>query len=456
MTEALKCPDCSAPLQIPEGGAASIVCPYCNTTVLVPGRSQAGAAGAQHAGAPLNQLDEVVRRLRAGDKIGAVKIYREIYQVGLAEAVKAIDQHERNGGLGPIAAPATSFRPIKASSGVSIANTIGCIGAAIGILVAIIVPILTMTLRRSTVTVKPVITDQAFRKNFIPNLPNVPTVAKTTPAFAQMTLEFGTEGIGAGGFKDSRSVAVDNQGHVYVGEYSDGRVQVFDMSGKFLTSWIAEQGKATITLAADRKGIVYTIVPWKIYRYDGMTGKKLGVLEYAREDQFGGSYNDVFVGLNGQLYAIGNDHDLVTISSDGVVGNIINLKEKVGENVSFQRVVVMGTGEIFALDRDKGVFKFAANGRYINRFGGGGLKSHDFMRGSKPGQLYSPRDIAVDGKGRIHVVDNNSIQVFDEEGTYQGSYGNDVIFGLAITDQNEIYACFRNKYKVRKFVVDEK
>ena len=39
---------------------------------------------------------------------------------------------------------------------------------------------------------------------------------------------FGKEGIGAGYFKDARSIAVDAEGRIYVGEYTGGRMQVFD------------------------------------------------------------------------------------------------------------------------------------------------------------------------------------------------------------------------------------
>src|SRR5258706_5995773 len=39
-------------------------------------------------------------------------------------------------------------------------------------------------------------------------------------AFASVTLSFGSEGIGPGMLTDARSIAVDGQGNIYVGEYS--------------------------------------------------------------------------------------------------------------------------------------------------------------------------------------------------------------------------------------------
>jgi ribosomal protein L7/L12 len=41
----------------------------------------------------------VIEMLRKGNKIEAIKIYREIYNVGLAEAKDAVDDMERRFGL---------------------------------------------------------------------------------------------------------------------------------------------------------------------------------------------------------------------------------------------------------------------------------------------------------------------------------------------------------------------
>jgi ribosomal protein L7/L12 len=41
---------------------------------------------------PLDRSDEVKRKVLAGDKIGAIKLYRELTGVGLAEAKSAVEQ----------------------------------------------------------------------------------------------------------------------------------------------------------------------------------------------------------------------------------------------------------------------------------------------------------------------------------------------------------------------------
>ena len=77
--------------------------------------------------------------------------------------------------------------------------------------------------------------------------------------FANETMTFGSEGIGPGMMTDARSIAVDGQGNIYVGEYSGGRIQVFDANGKFITQWIADPKMPLRGLAVDRKGTAYVV-----------------------------------------------------------------------------------------------------------------------------------------------------------------------------------------------------
>jgi sugar lactone lactonase YvrE len=269
-----------------------------------------------------------------------------------------------------------------------------------------------------------------------------------------MTMQFGTEGIGAGQFKDSRSIAVDGQGHIFVGEYSDGRIQVFDPQGKFLAEWSLGRGKYLSNLTADRHGNLFVLANSHIYRFEGATGMPLGELENTLEDNVI-NYSDAFAALNGDVYALSLNSDIVDIGPDGKIKATFSGSEKVGEDVSFERLVVLPTGEIFTLDRTRGIFKFSPEGRYINRFGGH-AEDYDPAHPA-PGQLISPNNLAIDGKGRIYVSDDGpAIHVFDSDGHYLDSFGGqDVCFGLAINDQNEILGCFRNKHSVQKFVLDK-
>lgn len=455
MTETLKCPDCSAPLEYPPGGGATMRCPYCNSTVILPGSGQTGPApnpfqpttGFVPMIGQAIELAEVIKQLRAGNKIEAIRLYRQHFGVDLATAKGAVEKYAVHHQIG-VVAPAATFGATNAGEAGRLAAKVGC-GAAGGVvgLTALIMFFVFFMIHRQAAHLKSV--------TFAPPAPMVlPPRAKkaqpVVPGIAHQVLEFGSEGIGAGKFDDARSIAIDGNGLIYVGEYSNGRIQVFDGQGKFVAAWSIGKDLSLLNLAADQHGTVYAIVPSHIYRYEGASGKLLGEVQNTVDDE-SLYFSDACCALDGDLYAIGSGHFIIDIDSDGKIKRTLDLNEKVGENISVTRLTVIGTGEIFAMDREKGIFKFAADGRYVNRFGAAGA------RRAGPGRLTSPQGIASDGKGRIYVSDSfRSIQIFDGDGGYIDSFGtNDVVFGLAISDQTEIYACFRNRHSVRKFVLDK-
>ena len=88
----LNCPHCGAPLEY-SGDAPTIRCPFCQTVVIVPAEIR-GASTPAKPEPP--EMAEVRQRLKAGDKIGAIKLYRRLYPVGLAEAKDAVEIIERD------------------------------------------------------------------------------------------------------------------------------------------------------------------------------------------------------------------------------------------------------------------------------------------------------------------------------------------------------------------------
>ncbi|HVH12996.1 MAG TPA: ribosomal protein L7/L12 [Longimicrobium sp.] len=93
MPAPLRCPTCSAPLDIPPAHADTLRCTYCGAGVLLTERSgqmQAAASHPQHAIA----IGEVLQHLRAGDRIGAIRVYREHFGLGLKEAKDAVERLE--------------------------------------------------------------------------------------------------------------------------------------------------------------------------------------------------------------------------------------------------------------------------------------------------------------------------------------------------------------------------
>ena len=268
-------------------------------------------------------------------------------------------------------------------------------------------------------------------------------------------MTFGSEGIGPGRFTHANSIAVDGTGHIYVGEYDNGRIQVFDAEGKFITQWMADTKMPLRGMAAGRQGIVYIAQRGIISRYEGATGKMTGQLDYPE----GRGFDDVAATADGGLiaawepygsgisYSTGGDN-IVRFDANGrTVRTIRNAVSSQTEGADLElRIAVDGLGNIFALSTfSSAVFRFTPEGKFVNRFGG---------TGNQPGQFTAPGAIAVDGKGRVYVSDIKGIQVFDANGTYLDLIKPDGgASGMVFNDQNEMLVVAGSK--VSKFAINK-
>jgi sugar lactone lactonase YvrE len=239
-------------------------------------------------------------------------------------------------------------------------------------------------------------------------------------------------------FTDARSIAVDGAGKIYVGEYTGGRIQVFDPAGKFITQWTMGDRKTILRgLTVDRKGTLYAAHGGKIVRYAGETGETLGELSYERSGA-----DDVASSADGGLVAAwqsGKD-DIVAFDANGKAVRTIPaaISGASGDSELSMRVAVDGAGYIYALGRfNNGVFKFGRDGKFMNRFGSGG---------DQPGQLRAPYSIAVDGYGRVYVGDIKGIQVFDANGRYLNIIEQKgMAFGMVVNDKNELFVIAKDR-----------
>jgi LSD1 subclass zinc finger protein len=454
MPDALVCPTCSAPLEYPQGGAVSLQCPYCKTTVLLnqQTRSTVGSVG---GGIPEEFRPLVERALHMAaasghvgslNKIQAIKFYRQATGVGLAEAKRAVES------VGPMSVGRGG--PQLANQAVKLAGSGAKAGARLALfIVALVLGFMLFIFAMVHTTVHQVTITHPV---WVPAPPAMPSISQLmgqvsppqTPQFADQVMAFGTEGIGPGQFTDARAVAIDGQGHIYVGEYSNGRVQVFDSAGKYLSEFFVGKDKIIVGLAADRAGTVYVIVPGHILRYTGATGTQLQEMQGStgEDDDSPKFYTSACIAPGGDIYAVSGSSEIVRLAgSSGKIVSSFKAADKVGEDVNLSELVVLSTGEIFALDHQKGVFKFGADGRYINRFGNG--------KGDGKNHLGGPQSLAADGQGHLFISDGR-IAVYDYDGNYIDDFGgNEVVFGLAVDDQDAIYGCYRNRNQVRKFVV---
>jgi DNA-directed RNA polymerase subunit RPC12/RpoP len=256
-------------------------------------------------------------------------------------------------------------------------------------------------------------------------------LTRSDPARSPL-LTFGGEGIGPGRFTDARSIGLDGQGRIYVGDYQGGRIQVFGDDGAFLTQWFADREFPLTGMAVRRDGAVYTVQRGEIVLRDGMTGERIGGLAYEAGDHF----EDVALQADGGLvtgWTLFQD-DLVTFDRDG------NWLSTVPEAVSGQtgdselslRVAADGQGDLLVLGEfNNSVFRYDSSGRFVNRFG---------SPGDEPGQLSAPMSLAVDGRGRVHVGDIWGVEVFDRDGRFLRRIEIDgVPFGLTFDDAGYLW-----------------
>lgn len=467
------CPSCGASL-LPDGSEAHVVCDYCGKTVVVPPELRAPGAtvfpgSVRIGGAPAGvftrkQAMEIARLIRAGQKIGAIKLHREISGMGLAESKAVIDRVEsllqdanledRDGALAEeLLERMTAVQPAVDAAGQT--RRVGWIFALVTLLVlagAAIPAIIGWLAVRPVVdvVVSNMPQDDTSPMQALTDLPNIlatanqagsAAVATPTPGYGQVLASFGKEGIGAGMFQDARSIATDYQGRVYVGEYTGGRVQVFDADGTFVTQWMVDTQMPLRGLAADRQGVVYVAQAGNITRYDGKTGKMLGQVTAPGF----GNYDDVTATADGGLAAAvggaGRD-DIAFFDAEGNLTRTIEgaISSQTGSPELVMRLAVDGAGNTYILARfEDSVFKYGPDGKYINRWGG---------RGSQPGQFNAPYSIAVDGQGRVYVGDIHGIQVFDSGGRYLGTIegAEPIAFGMVFDENDELLVAARTQW----------
>ncbi|HEY0545450.1 MAG TPA: hypothetical protein VGC91_08755 [Pyrinomonadaceae bacterium] len=268
----------------------------------------------------------------------------------------------------------------------------------------------------------------SYRPPTPPTIPNPPPAGRLPNDYA---LTFGGEGTGQGLFKDAQEVAVDGAGNIYVSD-DTLRIQKFDSQGKFLSLWTIPQSTEYYSkvrggparLLADREGRVYAVIGGVVLKFDGATGEALGAAH-------GTDYIvDAALKADGGMAVVsakGEDDELVILDAKGKATKRVHqfISSQLDKRIPVEavKVAVDGVGNVFGIyalgsvygefyydNEDLAVFRFTADGRYVNRFSGGG---------KEPGQFESPNAIAVDSQGDVYVSDLTvGIHVFSPDGRY--------------------------------------
>ena len=436
-------------------------CKFCRSNVIVPSgviqsSSFFGRVGAADFGdlsaltGKALKIGEIQQLLQSGNKIEAIKVFRETFGVGLKEAKDAVDAIERGESVdisGMQIHNANARQNFQSNAqnlaaAKKIGYTVG--GSILGTVVITFVLIsgaiagVFYLVSRSA--------NKAIDRSFIAK-PTAATPVTTKSAaetsIAQEILKFGGEGTGAGKFNDNRTIAVDADGKIYSADYFGGRIQVFDAGGNFQTQIMADTTRTVDALATDRKGNLFVLQGYDVFRINKETGENLG--KY-RVD----SATDLAIGLDGKIYVTTRfDGTITVLSADGVKLNPIQIGKDLNLR-NIQQIAVDGTGSLYLLEGiNSAIFKLSPDGKLLTRFGGRSNGPSD----KAPKAMFSgtPDDLAIDSQGRLYVSQISRISVFDPNGNFLNDFKTTQAFGMALNDKDELFVASRPfvvKYKV--------
>ncbi|HRH41893.1 MAG TPA: hypothetical protein PKY82_09635 [Pyrinomonadaceae bacterium] len=421
MLKVIKCPSCAAPLEC--DGDAFEKCVFCGSQIAVtPDNSfSENAVGFDGMLKNAHKLKEVLRLVRGGNKIEAIKLYRETFHCSLSEAKNAVDRLESGQSVSFQNVRFQTANVVSPEAAKTALKAVGIFSGSMLLISAVIVISVLAIIGGVLWTIKTKVADVTRIKT--PVLTPTKTNENVKPAFARELLRFGGEGVGAGNFKDNRVIAVDGEGKIYSADYSDGRIQVFDKDGKFLTQWFLEKkDRAIYALTASRKGTVYVAQSSETTAYEGTSGKLLNKVNT-------NFVSDLAVTVEGKVIAVDRDSILIFDENLKNLATFKDIAKTAGVTGSFRCLTVNGLGEIYAIaGSSKDVCKFSADGKFVDRFK---VKST------------TPTDIAVDAKGRIFISEVSKVWVYQPDGNLLDSFDTTQTFAITFNDQGELITASR-------------
>lgn len=211
-------------------------------------------------------------------------------------------------------------------------------------------------------------------------------------------------------FGKCSAVAINRAGEVVVCHRGQHPVICFDANGKYLRSWGDDLLQMAHGLRIDPEQNIWTtdISNHRVFKFDPQ-GKLLLALGTGKPGSTDDAFNkpsDMAFGMNGEFFI-----------SDGY----INTRVK----------------------------QYAASGKLLKTWG---------QPGKGPGEFDLVHAIIVDRQGRVLVADRNNerIQIFDREGTFQGQWPGFAPYGLAFSPEGTLYVADAVAHQVLRLDKDGK
>ena len=225
------------------------------------------------------------------------------------------------------------------------------------------------------------------------------------------------------------ALALDTSGRVYVADYGNSRVDVFDPSGAYVTRWGSAgsnngQFNTLYGIAVNSSGAVICADShnFRIQEFSSAGA-------YLRQWGSGGNDNgrfiapyDITVNSSGDIFVADTfNNRLQQFTPDGTYAGQWGTAGSGDGQFDNPKGIAVNRGDfVYVSDwNNNRIQVFGPDGSYISQWG---------SAGSGDGQLTHPRGLAINRSGYIYVADsgNYRVEVFGPDGTYVsqwGSYG---------------------------------
>ena len=431
MTKTFNCASCSAPLEFE--GTTIQKCRYCGSTVIAPrelfySSDDSPFLDLDALSGRARKIAEINQLIHEGQKLEAIKVFRETFGVGLGEAKDAVEKMESGESVdisGMRIKTSRRATPEDIEKVKKIGYTIGGSILATMILSILIIGGVILAIFYFTWSAIDKTIPTIGNRSSSPQSP----VVRTATSDEYEIMRIGGEGTGAGRFKDNRHVAVDGAGRIYSSDYSPHRIQVFDGEGKFINQWAPETGSNLYDLVADRDGNVYLANDKGIFKHEGQSGKLIAKSTnlYPR---------GIALTWDGKIIAAAGKSIVVLNNSLKALNEFKDAAAIANSTFGFEKLAADGSGVIYALDsHNNEICKFSSEGKFLNRF---------------KTEANAPHALAVDPRGRIFLSDTNMMYVLDTDGQVVGSFITNQAFGIAFDQADNIFIASRPYVVKRK------
>jgi uncharacterized repeat protein (TIGR01451 family) len=218
----------------------------------------------------------------------------------------------------------------------------------------------------------------------------------------------GIDGSGDGQFDWPDSIALDEDGNVYVAGPSNERIQKFDSSGTFLRTWGwgVDSGAAAFEICTS--GCQAGSVGGGDGQFDTLRGVATdaagNVYAADSDNQRVQKFNSSGTFLRAWGWGVDSGAAAFEICTGGCQAGITGNGD--GQFDEVNKVEVDAAGNVYVSDDgNHNIQKFDSSGNFLAKWGG---------YGTSDGQFISPSGMAVDAGGNVYVADrgNDRIQIF--------------------------------------------